>query len=441
VEAQLGQNLKNDFIISILSKITKVYLNLKTRIGYFCKMKQLVIIGTVWPEPKSTAAGGRMLQLISLFQKHNYEVTFLSAASKSEFSFDLNAISVKKKAIQLNDSSFDKEIVKLNPNIVLFDRFMMEEQYGWRVMENCPNALRILDTEDLHFLRKAREIAFKQNRNLIFEDYISDIFKREIASIYRCDLTLIISEYEMKLAIETFKIDTSLLFYLPFLSDELPQNVPLFEERNHFISIGNFLHEPNWQTVLQLKKYWKSVKKQLPEAELHVYGAYISEKAKQLHNEKEGFIIKGRAENVAEVYNKSKVLLAPIPYGAGLKGKLFEAMQLGLPSITTNPGAEGMNGDIDWNGFITSNEIEFVEKSVQLYTNKSLWEKAQKKGYEIIEKRFKKEIFANDFMNKVESLQKNLKTHRNQNFLGQILQHQSLQSTKYMSKWIEAKNS
>ncbi|EAZ94610.1 putative glycosyltransferase [Flavobacteria bacterium BAL38] len=404
-------------------------------------MKHLVIIGAVWPEPNSTAAGSRMLQLISLFQKQSYEITFLCSASKSDFSFDLNQISVKTKAIQLNDSSFDSEITELNPNVVLFDRFMMEEQYGWRVIENCPNALRILDTEDLHFLRKAREMAFKQHRELVFEDYISDVFKREMASIYRCDLTLLISEYEMQLATETFKIDASLLYYLSFLSEEINTAIPKFEERKHFVSIGNFLHEPNWQTVLQLKQLWKAVKKQLPEAELHVYGAYVSEKAKQLHNEKEGFLIKGRAESVVNVYSKAKVLLAPIPYGAGLKGKLFEAMQLGLPSITTKVGAEAMNGNLDWNGFISENENDFVEKAIELYTNKSLWETAQKNGYEIIEKRFKKELFAIDFMNRIEELQQNLKTNRNQNFLGQILQHQSLQSTKYMSKWIEAKNS
>lgn len=404
-------------------------------------MKHLVIIGTVWPEPNSTAAGSRMLQIISLFQKQGYEITFLCSASKSDFSFDLNTISVQTKVIQLNDSSFDTEIKSLNPDVVMFDRFMIEEQYGWRVMENCPNALRILDTEDLHFLRKAREVAFKQNRELVFEDYISDVFKREMASIYRCDLTLLISEYEMQLATETFKIDASLLFYLPFLSEEINPNVPKFEERNHFVSIGNFLHEPNWQTVLQLKQHWKFIKKQLPDAELHIYGAYVSEKAKQLHNDKEGFLIKGRAESVKEVYSKSRVLLAPIPYGAGLKGKLFEAMQLGLPSITTKMGAEAMNGNLNWNGFITSDENDFVEKAVELYTSKPLWETAQKKGYEIIEKRFKKELFASDFMNQVENLQENLKNHRTQNFFGQILQHQSLQSTKYMSKWIEAKNS
>jgi len=123
-----------------------------------------------------------------------------------------------------------------------------------------------------------------------------------------------------------------------------------------------------------------------------------------------------------------------------LKGKLFEAMQLGLPSITTKIGAEAMNGNLDWNGFITSNEDDFIEKAVVLYTNKSLWGTAQKNGYEIIEKRFKKELFSIDFMNQVENLQENLNSHRNQNFLGQILQHQSLQSTKYMSKWIESKN-
>ena len=163
-------------------------------------MKQLVIIGSVWPEPQSTAAGSRMLQLISLFQEQGYDVTFMCSASQSDYSYDLSQISVRTQSIELNNVSFDLEIAKINPSIVLFDRFMIEEQYGWRVAAQCPNALRILHTEDLHFLRKARETAYKQNRTLVFEDYISDTFKREMASIYRCDLTLLISEYEMQLA-------------------------------------------------------------------------------------------------------------------------------------------------------------------------------------------------------------------------------------------------
>jgi glycosyltransferase involved in cell wall biosynthesis len=403
-------------------------------------MNQLVIIGSVWPEPQSTAAGSRMLQLILLFQEQGYEVTFMCSASRSDYSYDLTQISVLPQSILLNDESFDSEIVKINPSIVVFDRFMIEEQYGWRVAEQCPNALRILDTEDLHFLRKARELAYKHNRELVFEDYISDVFKREMASIYRCDLTLIISEFEMELATTTFNIDPKLLYYLPFLSENAPLKTPKFSERNHFVSIGNFLHEPNWQTVVLLKKYWPTIKKQLPNAQLHVYGAYVTEKAKQLHNEKEGFLIQGRAEEVATVFQNAKVLLAPIPYGAGLKGKLFEAMQFGLPSVTTSMGAEGMRGNLEWNGAVIENESEFVIQAVQLYSEESLWEKAQENGFAILENRFQKSLFTADFKNKIAHCLQNLAAYRKLNFIGQILQHHSLQSTKYMSKWIEAKN-
>jgi glycosyltransferase involved in cell wall biosynthesis len=404
----------------------------------------LVIIGTVWPEPTSTAAGTRMLQIIEVFQKENYKITFLSSASKGENSFDLENIGIPTKSIQLNDSSFDALISELNPTIVLFDRFMIEEQYGWRVAENCPNALRMLDTEDLHFLRKARETAFKQNRYLVFEDYISDVFKREIASIYRCDLSLIISEFEMQLLTETFKVDVSILHYLPFMVNSISIDAlkafPKFEERKHFISIGNFLHEPNWQTVLQLKKLWKSIKKALPEAEIHIYGAYVSEKAKQLHNEKEGFILKGRAKSVESVFNSAKVLLAPIPYGAGLKGKLLESMQFGLPNVTTKVGAEAMHGTLAWNGFITNSDEEFIEKAIALYSNEELLNTSQENGVDLVNQRYKKALFETEFVLKISNFLSNLERHRNQNFLGQILQHQTMQSTKFMSRWIELKN-
>ncbi len=402
-------------------------------------MKNLVIIGKVFPEPNSTAAGYRMIQLMDLFLTQNYQITFLSTATISENSFDLSSKNISFQNIVLNDSSFDELIKNLNPEIVIFDRFTTEEQFGWRVSEQVPNAVKILDTEDLHFLRTAREKAFKQNRNLEHLDLINDVFKREIASILRCDLSLIISEFEMNLLIEKFRIDENILFYLP-LFGAVKKPETSFSERKNFISIGNFLHEPNWQTVLQLKKLWKDIKKQLQEAEIHIYGAYASEKVFQLHNEKEGFIIKGRAESVETVFSQAKVLLAPIPFGAGIKGKLLESMQFGLPNVTSAVGAESMHGNLDWNGFITDNENEFIEKAVLLYQNENLWQKSQENGYKIVENRFKKKLFEPHFIHKIQEISENLESHRNQNFLGQILQHHTLQSTKYLSKWIEEKN-
>ena len=147
------------------------------------KSKSLLILGFVWPEPKSSAAGSRMMQLIDLFAAANYNVTFASTAQNLEFSEDLTRIGISIQNIELNSSSFDEFIKELNPEIVLFDRFMVEEQFGWRVSECCPDALKILDTEDLHCLRQARQLAVKQNREFTFDDLFSDVAKREIASI------------------------------------------------------------------------------------------------------------------------------------------------------------------------------------------------------------------------------------------------------------------
>ena len=347
--------------------------------------------------------------------------------------------------IELNNNSFDSFILQENPTIVLFDRFMTEEQFGWRVSENCPDTIKILDSEDLHFLREARLQSFKKNIRFENKQLQNDIAKREIASIYRCDLTLIISQFEYKLLTQSFNISTELLHYIPMMYNKMKKNTfenfPKFEERNHFFSIGNFYHQPNWDTVLQLKnKFWPLIRKQMPKAEVHIYGAYLPEKAKQLHNEKEGFIIKGRAENSSDVFKNYKVLLAPLPYGAGIKGKLLESMLFGTPNVTTQIGAEGMLNNQNWNGFIEDNPDDFAEKTVTLYTNEDIWKQAQLNGMSIINTCFNKNIFENEFIDKIQYLLSNIENHRTNNFMGQILSHHTLKSTMYMSKWIEEKN-
>ena len=408
--------------------------------------QHVLIIGFVWPEPNSSAAGGRMVQLISIFKEQGFEVTFASPAMDSDYMVDLNSLGVKKKSIALNCSSFDVFVKELNPSIVLFDRFMIEEQFGWRVAENCPNALRLLDTEDLHCLRLARQKAFKENRPFSTDDLLEeDVAKREIASILRCDVSLMISVYERELLQTVFKIDSNLLYYLPLLlepiEDSMIQKSPSFEERNNFVFIGNFLHEPNWNAVQYLKEtIWPLIRKQIPEAVLHIYGAYPSQKVLQLHQPKQGFYIMGRADDSQEVVKNARVVLAPLRFGAGIKGKLLEAMQCGTPSVTTTIGAESMCGDLPWNGFVTDNPQVFADKAIELYQEKLLWLKAQKNGFEIVEKRYLKSVFENDFVEHILETQTHLKQHRLHNFMGSMLQHHTLTSTKYMSRWIEEKN-
>lgn len=404
-------------------------------------MSVLLVVGYVWPEPKSSAAGSRMLSLLSMFRAQGWTVIFACPAEKSPHRFDLSQWNISEEQIQLNDSSFDEQLKQWQPDMVMFDRFMLEEQFGWRVEQQCPNALRLLDTEDLHFLRLARQQAFKAGREVTLQDLHSEQAQREIASIYRSDLTLIISEAEMQLLTEHFKVPKALLCYSPFwLDTEMAADLPGFEQRQHFVSIGNFRHEPNWQAVLWLKQQiWPLIRKQMPKAELHIYGAYPPPKATQLHQPKEGFLIKGWAEDAAEVVKNARVLLAPLPFGAGLKGKFIDAMAQGTPNVTTAVGAEGMLHQGEWAGFVGENAQEIADAAVLLYQDQTLWQQKQQQGFVILAKRFAIHEHQPRVWQQLMDVQQQLSQHRLTNFTGAMLRHHQHRSTQFMAQWIEAK--
>ena len=220
--------------------------------------KNVLFIAAIFPEPNSSAAGKRILQLVHFFKKSNYTIQFASTSPKNNFSFDLSEINVKEININTNDNSIDDYLIENVPDIVVFDRFYIEEQFSWKISELSPKALKILDTEDLHFLRKNREKALK-NKNI---DDSSDLY-RELASILRCDISFIISEFEFDLLIQNYSFCSPYIFYLPFLleQNQLLSNTPTFENRKDFLFIGNFFHEPNCDAVLILKnEIWPKIK-------------------------------------------------------------------------------------------------------------------------------------------------------------------------------------
>ncbi|MFC4220265.1 glycosyltransferase [Flagellimonas marina] len=408
--------------------------------------KKLLVIGYVWPEPNTTAAGHRMIQLLEAFKSFGYHITFGSTATNTEYSYDLDALGIDSVTIELNNSGFDNFIQALKPDLVIFDRFMIEEQFGWRVAEFAPQALRVLNTEDLHALRKAREEVHKRNQSFSLDDWKNHPMTiREVASIYRSDISLMVSTYEIEILRNELGISESLLFHLPLLFEKLDDSTvskwPKFEERNGFVCIGNGKHAPNVDSIQVLKKeIWPLIRRQLPEAHLYVYGAYLPQQIEEMHHPKEGFHIRGWAEDIKTVLKNARLLLAPLQFGAGIKGKLLDSMCCGTPSITTAIGVEGMHGDLPWSGAITNEWTSFAEVAVELHQNPTTWQNAQKNGVALINSFYEKEFLRQSLKKKIDDTVTNLEGHRSQNFMGRMLQHHTQASTKYMAKWIEAKN-
>ncbi|HET8753067.1 MAG TPA: glycosyltransferase family 4 protein, partial [Salinimicrobium sp.] len=182
------------------------------------------------------------------------------------------------------------------------------------------------------------------------------------------------------------------------------------------------------------------IRKKLPEAELHVYGGYPPKKAFDLHNPKTGFIVKGRAGSAKEVFRKSRVLISPLRFGAGLKGKFFDAMKYGAPAVTTAIGAEGINKNLPWNGAIEDDPEKFASAAVSIYCKKELWEISRQNGFTILKTRFDREKIEEDFKKSLSEMKNNLEEHRRENFIGAMLLHHTINATRYLSKYIEAKN-
>ncbi len=415
--------------------------------------RPILFIGSVWPEPRSTAAGSYLLQLVELFLAQGRTVIFASTAARGPQSADLQALGVCEQTIAMNCSSFDIWLAELQPQVVLFDRFMIEEQFGWRVEQACPHTLRVLVSQDLHSLRQVRQQILKEKKTpalclpedgtrLLQAMQESDIALREVASIYRCDLSLMISDMEIKLLTESFQVPGHILFHCPFLLPLPDTSQRLdFSARQHFITIGTFLHAPNLDAVLYLREHiWPLIREQLPEAQVFNYGAHLPERIRTLHKPAQGFHVCGWAEDAHAVVSRVRVCLAPLRFGAGIKGKLAEAMLCGTPSVTTTIGAEAMHGELPWSGSIANDAQAFADAAVRLHENETFWQQSQKNGLAILRKRFDGDAIGTQLMQQLHEITANLETHRRRNFTGSMLRHHLHKSTHYMSRWIESKN-
>ncbi|EPJ43595.1 MAG: hypothetical protein OFPII_40870 [Osedax symbiont Rs1] len=417
----------------------------------------VVVIGYVWPEPNSSAAGSRMLQLLEFFKHCSRQVIFASPALLGEHRVNLADYDIQEQSIRLNCTSFDDWINSIQPELVLFDRFMMEEQFAWRVEQQCPQCIRVLDTEDLHSLREARHKQLKSaiaqghendaefNRPAKLYSNMSslDICQREMAAIYRCDLSLMISDFEIKLLQEQFKIPAALLLHLPFMLSAVASehSINPFAKRQHFVTIGNFRHAPNWDSTLWLKQsIWPKVRALMPSAQLHIYGAYPAKKVTDLHNPKQGFYVQGWAKDAIQVLRDARVCLSPLRFGAGIKGKFSDAMLAATPSITTDVGAEAMTGAHPWPGCIANSSEELAAQAVALYHSEARWTTAANQGAIILKDCYDKQTLQERLSDALSHLKTHLTQLRTANFTGTMLRHHHHQSTKYMAQWIAAKN-
>ncbi|MBC7389196.1 MAG: glycosyltransferase, partial [Opitutaceae bacterium] len=134
---------------------------------------------------------------------------------------------------------------------------------------------------------------------------------------------------------------------------------------------------PNEDAVVWLcNEIMPLVWKELPFLKVTLLGSGVTEKVKSLESER--VLVTGFIHNVSPYFEKHRVFVAPLRFGAGMKGKLGQSFEYGLPIVSTTIGVEGMGLTEGKNVLIADDKIAFASQIINLYTNSSLWNELAK---------------------------------------------------------------
>ena len=259
--------------------------------------RSVLFVSPVWPEASSSAAGVRSTGLIESFQSHGDNVSYVSISNPNEHSKKLQECGVSVFTCSPNrEEAFVKVLNSAEPDIVVFDRFFAEEMFSFMVHMHRPGAMRVLDMQDVHFIRRGREKMAKHGAatESILQHRPTAAFEpclRELASIHRSDLTLVCSPVELRILENHYGIPRKKMVEASFFPSPSPYalgdaSLPGYAQREHAMMIGNFKHPPNADSVMWACVHlWPKIRRSSDsKPELHVYGAYSSGKFEQLHD-------------------------------------------------------------------------------------------------------------------------------------------------------------
>lgn len=254
------------------------------------------------------------------------------------------------------------------------------------VRRHCPRAKVVFSTIDLHLLRESRQAGTMPEP----DGRWNPLHRAELACIRGADKTIVISEAE-RLWLES-AIPGLQLALVPLVRDlPAPRRRVGFEDRAGIAFIGNFQHPPNVDAVRYfLEEIWPEIHRELPEAVFYIVGSYLPG-ALNIRAD-EGVVVLGYVEDLDAVFDTLRLTVAPLRYGAGLKGKVVTSLGYGVPAVVTPIAAEGM-GFVDGEEILVADGAEaFRDRVLSAYRERRLWEKLSHQGHAAVHRLYSLEV-------------------------------------------------
>jgi glycosyltransferase involved in cell wall biosynthesis len=318
-----------------------------------------------------------MFQILTILHRLGHRVTFLpdNLADIPPYTGQLT-----KRGIEVVFHPFIKSIREYLEthgkefDFVILSRCDFARKHISEVRTFAPQARLIFDTVDLHFVRESRLAEMTDDLELLQKSREKQ--QLEYSLIDQADQTWVVSPAEKELLLASHP-DSSIEVVSNIV--DIPGSATPFVHRRHILFIGSFQHPPNTDAVLFFTtEIFPLIQKRLPDVRFYIIGDKAPPEVVALAGEH--VIVTGFQPDVGPFFNAIKLSIAPLRYGAGVKGKINQSMGFGVPVVATSIAVEGMSLQDGEEVVIADEPALFASKLVGLYQSEELWERISQNG-------------------------------------------------------------
>jgi glycosyltransferase involved in cell wall biosynthesis len=353
----------------------------------------VIVFDEVLPAPDRDAGSARMFLILQILAR-KYHTVFVYRTKLSDPRYEQ---SLWQEGIEtVNLIYYANALKQRNFKAAIISRPDLTHTLLPSLRKLAPQTKIVFDSVDAHSRRLEREYEVSSDDAVKRKAHY--YHKIELEVVRGCDIIWCTStEDEMALTTETIGKPVAIIPTIHPLHD----SGKAFAERQNLLFIGNFNHTPNRDAVeFFVEKIFPLIRKTLPEVKLDVVGSNAPDHFQTYTSE--GVNIHGYVPNIEPVFQSSRVFVAPLRFGAGVKGKIGDALSHGLPVVTTDVGAEGMRFEDCHQVLLANAPEEFAQSVIEAYTNPELWQRLSNAGHEHVAKYFSPEAVERSILSSLE---------------------------------------
>ncbi|PSF38934.1 hypothetical protein C7H19_02445 [Aphanothece hegewaldii CCALA 016] len=348
------------------------------------RKQTILVIDSYVPLYDKESGCVRLLEILKILQNLNYDIIFFPDNGNPEEPYTSTLQQMGIEVLYFTPKKPDLNELLINRlslvNLIWLCRPELCEKY-LDLIRHYSHVPVIYDTIDLHFLRIKRQQEFLsqdyQNTNWSWETYQ----KLEIKFAQKSNATIVVTEAEKQTLNE---LNVNNVWVIPNIHYPHEHFWESFEQRSGLLFIGSYNHPPNIDAVIWLcNEIMPLVWESHPEIKVTLLGSNLKDEVKALASEQ--VLVKGYVEDVESYFRESRVFVAPLRFGAGMKGKIGQSMSYGLPTVTTTIGAEGMGLKEGYDVLIADKPDSFALQIISIYENATLWHNIAKNSRQTIQ--------------------------------------------------------